>query len=125
MGLTANVGARAAQHVATFQIDASVAGNFTVDLPQGSTVERVTIDGEELPLGTGTSVVLPVTHGEHQYGVNWRLNEQLGWFYRTPSLTLGENASNVTQTVQMAKNRWVLFLGGPAIGSAVYCFGAS
>ena len=123
VGLTANVGARAAQHVATFQIDASVAGNFTVDLPQGSTVERVTIDGEELPLGTGTSVVLPVTHGEHQYGVNWRLNEQLGWFYRTPSLTLGENASNVTQTVQMAKNRWVLFLGGPAIGSAVLFWG--
>ncbi|MCY4129882.1 MAG: hypothetical protein OXG15_11680 [Gammaproteobacteria bacterium] len=121
--LTSTVGSRASTNTALFHIESSVADAFSIELPVGSMLEGVTIDGRDQPLSTGTLVNFPVTHGEHAYGVSWRMEEALGWLYRTPDLAFSGDARNVSHTVQLAKSRWILFLGGPAIGSAVLFWG--
>lgn len=121
--VTSTVGSRASTHMAHFSIESSVADNFTVELPEGSILEGVTIDGEHQPLSAGTLVGFPISHGEHVYGVSWRLDEALGWLYVTSELVISVDARNVSQTIQLAKNRWILFLGGPAMGSAVLFWG--
>ncbi len=121
--LTSTVGSRASTNAAYFRIESSVAGSYSVELPADSILEGVTIDGEDQPLSTGTLVNFAITHGEHVYGVSWRMDEALGWLYRTPDLAISGDARNVSHTVQIAKSRWILFLGGPAIGSAVLFWG--
>ena len=121
--LTSTVGSRASTNAAYFRIESSVADSFSVELPTDSVLEGVTIDGEDQPLSTGTLVNFAVTHGEHVYGVSWRMDDPLGWLYRTPDLAISGDARNVSHTVQLAKSRWILFLGGPAIGSAVLFWG--
>lgn len=121
--LTSTVGSRASTNAAYFRIESSVADSFSVELPPDSVLEGVTIDGEDQPLSTGNLVNFAITHGEHVYGVNWRMDEALGWLYRTPELAISEDARNVSHAVQLAKSRWILFLGGPAIGSAVLFWG--
>ena len=121
--LTSSLGSRASTNTARFRIESSVADTFSVELPNDSILEGVTIDGRDQPLSTGTLVNFAVTHGEHVYGVSWRMEEALGWLYQTPDLSISGDARNVSHTVQLAKNRWILFLGGPAIGSAVLFWG--
>ena len=121
--LTSTVGSRASTNAAHFRIESSVASNFMVELPTGSVLEGMTIDGQDQPLTTGTVINFPITHGEHVYGVNWRMEDTLGWLYRTPDLAIDGDARNVSHTVQLAKSRWILLLGGPAIGSAVLFWG--
>ena len=121
--LSSTVGSRASTHTAAFRIESSVADNFSIDLPTGSMLESMTIDGRDQPLSIGTLVNFAVSHGDHVYRVSWRMEEPLGWFYRTPELAISESSRNVSHTVQLAKNRWILFLGGPALGSAVLFWG--
>lgn len=121
--LTSTVGSRASTNSAHFRIESSVASNFTLELPTGSILEGMAIDGRDQPLTTGTIISFPITHGEHVYAVNWRMEDALGWLYRTPDLAIDGGARNVSHTVQLAKSRWILLLGGPAIGSAVLFWG--
>ena len=123
VSVTSTVGSRASNNMAYFRIESSVADSFSVELPDSSVLEGVTIDGEDQPLSTGTLVNFAITHGEHLYGVRWRMDRVLGTLYRTPYLTISSDARNVSHTVRLAKNRWILFLGGPAIGSAVLFWG--
>ena len=121
--LSSTVGSRASTHTASFRIESSVADSFSFQLPTGSVLEGMAIDDRDQPLSTGTLVNFAVTHGEHEYRVSWRMEQALGWFYRTPKLAISENARNVSHAVQLAKSRWILFLGGPALGSAVLFWG--
>ena len=121
--LSSTVGSRASTHTATFRIESSVADTFGIELPSGSLLEGMTIDGRDQPLSTGPLVNFPITHGEHLYGVRWRMEEAIWLLYETPDLAMSESARNVSHSVQLAKNRWILFLGGPALGSAVLFWG--
>lgn len=121
--LTSQVGSRASTHTASFRIESSVADNFSVELPASAVLEGITIDGQDQPLSTGALVNFTVTHGEHAYGMSWRMEDPLSWLYQTPEIAISGDARNVSHAVQLAKNRWILFLGGPAIGSAVLFWG--
>ncbi len=117
------VGARTSSTAASFSIESSVADSVTLNLPDGAVLEGISIDGENRPMDTGNVVNFPITHGDHNYAVSWRMDEPLGWFYQTPTIEFDQVARNVSHSVHMAKNRWVLMLGGPAIGSAVLFWG--
>ena len=117
------VGNRVSTSSLVLVINASIVDDLSLRLPDNATVEKVTLNDDEQPLGTGSVVNLPLKHGESVYSVHWRLDQALGWFYRTPDVTLSKNSRNVDLMVQFPRERWVLLLGGPTIGSAVLFWG--
>lgn len=118
-----SVGARGAISTITMAIDASVAGKLTIVLPKDAIVEAVLIDNVERTLDIGTNVELSVLNGEHLYVVRWRSNDAIEPFFNTPTISLSEPSRNISQILDLPRNRWVLMLGGPPIGSAVLFWG--
>ncbi len=121
--LATSPGIRAMTTSLTLKIDASVVDDVTLNLPPDSSVEVLTLNGEEQPLGVTSTVKLPIAHGENYYTVEWRNETGLTWLYRTPQVTLNRDARNIQLAVTLPRNRWIMLLGGPSIGSAVLFWG--
>lgn len=118
-----DVGQREAISTAHLTIEASVASKLDFSLPDNAVIEALIIDREERVLDQGAVVEVPILNGEHQYEIRWRNEEAMAPFYRTPLVSMSEPARNVTQIVEVPRNRWILLLGGPAMGSAVLFWG--
>lgn len=121
--LTSTIGNRATTSSLGLQITASVVDDVTLSLPDNAQLEAVRLNGEERPLAQGTQVELPIAHGENDYRVFWRLAEPLGLLYETPTVSLTRESRNIRLLTFLPRDRWVLLLGGPAIGSAVLFWG--
>lgn len=121
--LASFVGNRVATSSLDLSITASVVEDVTVQLPVGSELERVALNGKDQPLNAGSLVALPITLGKNLYSVRWRSTDAIGFYYETPRVELNRESRNIQLQAKIPQDRWVLFLGGPAIGSAVLFWG--
>ena len=58
-----------------------------------------------------------------RYEVSWRNEVEGGSLFTSPEVTLASTANNITLTTQFPRNRWILLLGGPALGPAILFWG--
>ena len=104
-------------------IAASSTAEFQVELPPDAQLHYFSISSEKQPLESGNVLVFPLQIGEHEYMIHWKGDKSLGIGWRTPEVTLSSAANNVNLAVSLPENRWVLLLGGPAMGSAILFWG--
>jgi hypothetical protein len=91
-----------------------------VTLPDGSELDRVTIDGRAVPLRLdGARLELPVTVGEHTVEIAWRNAREIATVARLDRVDLGAGASNLQASLHLPQDRWVLLGFGPPLGSAI------
>lgn len=103
---------------------ASQGGQHLLRLPPDASLQSVTIDQQAQAIRQqGREVSLPITPGSHQVELNWRSNDAIQSLFRTPELDLGSPAANTSLTSALAADRWILMLGGPAMGPAVLWWG--
>jgi hypothetical protein len=104
-----------------FTLRSSFGGPFSFDLPPGSEIQTLTLDGGSLPSSSvsGPKVVLPLTPGQHQVFVTWLGSEPMGTIVSTPALNLEPPAANINYTLILPSERWTLMAGGPVQGPAV------
>jgi hypothetical protein len=109
-----------------FKVRASQGGPFTFSLPQGVEVREFTVNGRSVPLGqtsrdpeTRTALTAPLTAGAHDINVTFSRETPLGPFSQTPKMDLGLPTANVTTTLILPQNRWILWAWGPMEGPAV------
>lgn len=113
-------GLRSADATLELAVRSSRGGEHRVALPEGSTLQRVAIDGVEQPLRQeGRAVVLPVRPGTAAVELGWRESDGIRTLWRAAALDLGAPAVNVEITVRPPLGRWILFLAGPPLGPAV------
>ena len=68
----------------------SKAGEHAITLPKNSELLKIATKGKELDSKLINGVVsFPVTPGDQKVDVEFRLNQGLSTFYRTPSINLG------------------------------------
>jgi hypothetical protein len=117
---TRNIGERASNAVLRFRYRSTRAVEHPIDLPAGSELESVSIDGLSVPLELdGTALSLPITPGEHEIEVRWRNLEGIGFSAAAAPVDLGVGASNITTRLNLPGERWTLFTYGPTLGPAV------
>jgi hypothetical protein len=108
-----------------FRVRASQGGPFTFSLPDGVEVREFTVDGRSVPLGLtagdtrGSTLTAPLSAGPHEIKVAWSREAPLGAVSETPALDLGLPTANVTTTLVLPQNRWILWTWGPLEGPAV------
>ena len=118
--LNVSPGLRATDATLALSFRSSRGGQHVITLPEGSTLQSVSIDGSVQPIRLeGRSVTLPVAPGAQVASVAWREPRGIGTFFRTPAVDLDESSVNGEVTVAMPADRWTLFLGGPRLGPAV------
>jgi hypothetical protein len=117
-------GRRAAEVVLELKLRSSLGGKQDISLPEGSELQQVTVDGVERPLRLdGRTLRLPLVPGSQRFRIDWRQPGSLGSYYAPPVPDLGTNGVNASVQVELGRDRWILFTGGPAVGPAVLFWG--
>lgn len=103
----------------------STRGGFEdLELPDGAELQKVTANGAQIAVRPDGRVVhLPISAGSQQFVLSWQQPWEHSVFERMPDLKLKSGAANVTTTVALPEERWILFTGGPKWGPAVLFWG--
>ncbi len=110
------------QRVSTLELSlrSSLGGDFPVGLPAGAEPTSLTIDGRAVPVrADGGKVVVPLHPGEQQLAIGWKTDDLLGFREQVGAVGLPVGSANVTTTLEVPQDRWVLWARGPVRGPAV------
>lgn len=114
------VGHRMRSTELTLRINSSLGQDFVLTLPEQAESVEVRRDARSLPLQKmGQKVTIPLVPGRQSVLVSWKEAVPLGARIRPSPVQLPVEASNVQQTVELPKDRWVLSTRGPRLGPAV------
>ncbi len=118
-------GDRTTQHNLLLEIKASEGGTYALELGGAQPVlTSVSIDGGDVPLALdGSRLLLPLVPGEIDYTVVWTSEDGLATRQPFAAPGFASPAHNLTTTVRMPQDRWVLLLGGPTLGPAMLYWG--
>lgn len=95
-----------------------------ITLPAGVTVKEVKLNQELRAVDeTNSNLIIPLNPGEHHLQVEWREPRPLEWFSRTPAVNVEDRWVNAATAVEVPRDRWVLMMGGPAMGPAILFWG--
>ncbi len=113
-------GARATDVTFTANFRSSRGGLHPFTLPDGATLQNVTINGAQQPVRQeGKTVAIPLVPGSQSVVLTWRETNAMGFAWSTPVIDVGTPTVNADVEVKVPKDRWVLFVRGPGLGPAV------
>jgi hypothetical protein len=110
----------------TLTIDTAQAQPFSLQLPPAATLLQLQLDGNNLPLQSAQkdgAVQLALKAGVQQIQLRFEQSNQAALWRETPQLTLPTTSANLYLQIQMPADRWLLAVGGPAIGPAILFWG--
>ena len=96
---------------------ASRGGRQAVDLPKGARLQSVTLDGIIQPIRLEEDqVLLPVRPGTQEALIIWHEDHGIAPRVEAPAIGLGTPSVNATTRIELGRDRWVLWAGGPMLG---------
>lgn len=118
------VGKRSAITELSLAYRSTQGGRHVIRIPADARVTAVMVDDEAVPVrpenGELPVAILP---GEHRIMVGWETPKGASAFTRAPQIDVGAAASNVTTTLALPEDRWILFARGPGVGPAILYWG--
>jgi len=123
LALSSTPGERAATHKLDFELRASQAGDYRLQLPEGARVEKLGVDGQVLNTEDDRNVVLPVHPGLQKLNVQWSESRDLGLRWQSPAIALTGPAANINLQVTIPHDRWLLWADGPMLGPVLLYWG--
>ncbi len=98
----------------------SLGEDFLLDLPAEAEISALTLDGKPIPVRKdGTRLVIPLKPGEQSISAGWKINTPLGSSARAEAVRLPVESANISTTMTVPEDRWVLWADGPRRGPAV------
>jgi len=115
---------RASAYRLRVTIRSSQGGKHQFVMPEGTELQSVKINDRAMPIRLEDQALsLPISPGKQQVEIVWRLRGEFNNFFQTPKVKLGVESTNNRTTIQMNRDRWILFVGGPQLGPAVLFWG--
>ena len=122
--LTSRIGKRLRESNLTLRLRSSRGGQHIITLPENVELLSVSIDGKRQPVRQKERLVsLPISPGEQKIQLNWREAKKIGIYLQQPAVDLGVDSVNNSIHLNLARDRWILFAGGPQMGPAVLFWG--
>ena len=117
-------GARATDYELTLSLRSSRGLDHTLTLPEGASLQQVTINGQARVLRPqGRALTLPVLPGKQTVVLSWRSEQGMRTRYQTQPLALGLDSVNHHLSLAVPANRWLLWASGPGLGPAILFWG--
>jgi hypothetical protein len=107
-------------------IDSGQAQPFRLQLPPDASLKHLQLDDSNLALQSADqagTVSLTLKAGVQHLQLTFEQQQQSELWRQTPALTLPTHAGNLYLQLQLPADRWLLALGGPAIGPAILFWG--
>lgn len=124
VNLTHNLGKRADSLSLQLQMRATQGEHYNLQLPDGAQLQRVLVDGNETPIShSDNQLKIPINPGSHSLQVDWQSDHGGHLKSSTPALDLGMSATNLRLNMNLPADRWLLLVGGPALGPALLFWG--
>jgi hypothetical protein len=118
--LSVRPGVRLSASSLEVSVRSSVSAPFSIELPAGTEVRSLAVDGQTRPLQRdGDRVVVALQPGSHTIQLELQSSDEWSFLLSTPRITLGSAAVNVELHIDLSESRWVLWLDGPMWGPAV------
>ncbi len=118
------MGDRASSSALLLSLRTNQAGHYDFALPDGASLEGVSIDEEDTPLlAINGRVKIPLHPGEQELEIRWQGSEGTRLKTISPSINLGSHGSNLTINMNLPNDRWPLLVGGPSMGPSVLLWG--
>ncbi|MFZ9935607.1 MAG: hypothetical protein ACO3JG_00960 [Luteolibacter sp.] len=114
------------QRTSTLQLSlrSSLGEDFLIGLPASAEPTSLTSGSDKLPIRReGANVIVPLTPGAQEIHLQWRQDQPLDFRARAGAVTLPVESANITTTIQVPDDRWVLWTDGPLRGPAVRFWG--
>jgi len=117
-------GSRMTDAELALKLRSSQGGHHEIRLPEAAELQRVTLDGIEHPLRLEGNVLrLPLAPKTQRFLIEWRQPGHLGAYYSPAMPETGTDGVNASVQIELGRDRWVLFAGGPAVGPAILYWG--
>ncbi|EIJ43265.1 hypothetical protein BegalDRAFT_2414 [Beggiatoa alba B18LD] len=117
-------GQRATDTTLSFTLRSSRGGQHNITLPEGAQLQSVSINNVMQPIRQeGQQVLLPITPGVQNIEMRLLENTGVNTYYETNPPNLGIDSVNHQTQLAMPNGRWILLVGGDAIGPAVLIWG--
>jgi hypothetical protein len=95
-----------------------------VTLPPGARLESMTADGAaQTPTQREGTLALPLHPGVQDIFLAWKQPEGVHTWQKTPDIRLEDPAANVSLGIDVPSDRWILWVGGNAVGPALLLWG--
>lgn len=122
--MTISTGKRASDVQLALNIRSSRGVQHTLALPENVELQELSIDGVTQRIqDSGRELNLTLKPGDQQVALQWREAEPLGTVYRFPEVNLGLPVVNTNFSINLPRDRWVLWANGPTLGPAVLFWG--
>lgn len=117
----------------SFLVRTSQGGPYSFSLPPGAEIRNFTVDGKSVPLApvateqsekndgkeVAPTLTAPLTSGDHEVQVTWTIEQPFSSVISTPALNLGVPTANISISLILPENRWIVWAWGPLQGPAV------
>jgi hypothetical protein len=122
--INVNPGPRVSHSVFNLTLRSSQGGQHPLTLPEGATLQAVSINGVEQPIRQeGREVTIPLDPGAQVIHLTFQEPRGMGALFRSPRVAVGLENVNANINLQVPRNRWTLLTGGPDVGPAVLFWG--
>ncbi|MES2468035.1 MAG: hypothetical protein V4675_12085 [Verrucomicrobiota bacterium] len=120
VGHVVSLGAQRRSTTLTLDVEASVGRDFPVTLPPGAEIKVLEHLGKSAPVRReGDRVIIPVRPGDQTIELQWQEMAGLPFTASAGSVSLPVESSNITTTLKLPENRWLLWARGPRQGPAI------
>lgn len=115
-----DLGARQRNTELTLQVESSLGSDFVLDFDANAEVRSLTVnDKKTIARRNGRQLIIPVRPGKQSISLTYITPLTIGTVALIDSVKLPVDGANVTTTVRISRNRWVLWAQGPLRGPAV------
>ena len=120
VGRVITLGAQRRSTILTLEVEASVGRDFPVLLPPGAGIKSLELLGKPTPVRReGDRVIIPVRPGGQEIKLEWQEAGELPFTASAGPVSLPVESSNITTTMKLPENRWLLWARGPRQGPAI------
>ncbi len=120
LAYTLSLGRRLLEADLTAQLRTSRGGEQILTLPADAQLSSFQIDGSEQPVQfENHQLTFALEPGAHQIRATWRQPRGTHLIERAPAVQVGNEAVNVTTTIALPQDRWLLWAGGPGWGPVI------
>lgn len=117
-------GKHLSNYALSFTARSSQGENYVFKIPPDAQLQDVLIDGLSQPINAHQGeITVPLNPATQKVEVKWQGSQGVKMFYRTPLIDFQRASENDYTDLELSKNRWILFLGGPVMGPAVLFWG--